>query len=179
MAAAAPIGENVVLHPAMHRPVAQPPQQDASGDGRPMTEGTLAVALAPIAPRWEPTVTVEAVRETVTYTLPVSDAALPQALLRAAAERRAHVIDGKVDAPKAHVPTLAALPPPVASGESGVISLPDAAAEHAARAERTAWETAHDAGFSAAQGQALEQAAPDNDDPRTMAMRLAPTKRDG
>ena len=63
-----------------------------------------------------------------------------------------------------------------------VISLPDAAAEHAAKAERAAWETAHNAGFDADQDAALdhpsEAAADDADDPRTMAMRLAPKKRD-
>ena len=194
MSAAAPIGENIVLHPAM-RAVAPQAQPEATNYARPMTEGTLAVAMEPVALHKEPTVTVAAVRETVTYTLPVSDAALPQALFLAAAERRAAVVDAMVEtvesvvaeAPKAAPAQLSALPPPmpvapvVANGPV-VISLPDAAAEHAAKAERAAWETAHNAGFDADQDAALdhqsEAAADDADDPRTMAMRLAPKKRD-
>ena len=193
MSAAGPIGENVVFHPVLQRPAAPQSQHEPSNYARPMTEGTLAVAREAVSTHGEPTVTVEAVRETVTYTLPVSDAALPQALLRASAERRAAAIDAKintvetvvVEAPRKATPAhLSALPPPLpvapvapVAAEPVVISLPEAVAELSAKTERAAWETARHAGFDAEHDAALDHAT-GSDDPRTMAMRLAPTKRD-
>ena len=159
----------------------------------------LAVALEPVAAPKQPTVTVAAVRETVTYTMPVSEAALPQSLFRAAlAGHAAKHSDATVDmmatpvelitasaAPvAAAAPALTALPPAQAAAkpaavESVVISLPEAAAEQASRQERTAWEMAHQAGFDAEQTAALEPQAHETDELRTLSMRFAPERRDG
>ena len=90
-----------------------------------------------------------------------------------------------VEAPRKATPAhLSALPPPLpvapvapVAAEPVVISLPEAVAELSAKTERAAWETARHAGFDAEHDEALDHAT-GSDDPRTMAMRLAPTKRD-
>ena len=131
--------------------------------------------------------------------MPVSEAALPQSLFRAAlAGHAAKQNDATVDmmatpvelitasaAPvTAAAPALTALPPAQAAAkpvsvDSVVISLPEAAAEQASRQERTAWEMAHQAGFDAAQTAALEPQAHETDELRTLSMRFAPERRDG
>ena len=156
------------------------------------------MALEPVARVKEQTVKVEAVRETVTYTLPVSEAALPQSLFRPASRGRAgnetemtaKVVE-LITAPAASSPALEirTLPPPLPTAKvepasTGteapvVISLPEATAEHAARAERTAWEMARQVGFDDEQMAALDHQANETDDFRALAMRLAPEKREG
>ena len=109
--ATVPAGENVVLHPAVSRPVPPPlwpsmseqrprepdtsafappsaPQSSAFAAGDGYTTGSAALrfdeplseAVLHTSPSPEPTVTVEATRETITYTLPVSEARLPASL---------------------------------------------------------------------------------------------------
>ncbi len=199
--AAIPTGENVVLHPAMIRPATQKPQlapertspertslDTARGESAPVT------VLEPVAKAADPMVKVEAVRETVTYTLPASEAALPQSLFRSAtASRVESVMDVKADVVELITATAQpqpvsernqALPPPLPvvkpdAETSAVISLPEASAELAARAERTAWEQARFAGFEDDQTAALDHVTVEADDFRSMAMRLAPEKREG
>ena len=196
--------ENVLLHPAAHRapagsaPVAHLQELDTLALRPTATEGSLAVVLEPVMPsaRQQPMVTVAAVRETVTYTLPVSEAALPQSLFKSATAKRSVLIEanvqdlaaavGDVAAPRIALPSP--LPPPLpaaipvaisAALQPNVISLPEAAAEQVARHERTAWEIANNAGFESDQSHTLDPSSTDSDDLRTMALRLRPEKRDG
>ncbi len=210
-AAEGPAG-NVVMHPAAAWPVAQPVAQPvhqstaqhpaASALAQPTyssntgsaaaaaaTEGSLARDFDIPVPA--PTVTVAAVRETVTYTLPVSEAAIPPSLLRAAAAKTVptadvvefsdlvakslppplpiHSIAGSED----HAETPANVP-----GSAEVIELPAAEADRAARAERTAWDAVHASGWQHEQAAVLDGAVQNDDDLRTMALRLRPQRRD-
>jgi hypothetical protein len=132
----------------------------------------------------EPAVTVAAVRETVTYTLPVSEAALPKSLLDAAmriadgtATTAARATDLAEPATKIQSPPMLAV-----SASAEVIALPAAEAERTARQERDDWDAAHAAGWQAEQAEALAPAVAqdmDRDDPRSMALRLRPEKREG
>lgn len=169
-------GENVVLHPAVSRPGLQAIAP---------VEGSLAMvieqpAAPPVPPR--PTVTVAATRETVTYTLPVSEAALPQALRKVITGGRP-VTAGSAEAGQAFVTSEPA--PSVRAAEFEPLALP------AGDVEPAAWQDAHAAGFEAEQLQALEAApalattsrlagepAADGDDLRSIALRLRPARRD-
>ena len=142
--------ENVVMHPAVHRPQsgATPTGNLAQPSGEmpqpPVATGRISSAAlaiqhelaepattwhpAPQAPQepsdpplqWQPssgpTVTVAATRETITYTLPVSEARLPAALLArsAAISRSADAIAPAADGPPAPAKrdALPSLPPP-------------------------------------------------------------------
>jgi len=188
------IAENVVLHPAVARPAVTPPPlpleaaldaaiNGAGADSSQVVEPTSAVAvdLEPVQP--EKTVTVEAVRETVTYRVPVSEAALPQSLLKAAGDL---AIDLE---PKAEEALPRALPPPLPEMPAvveppAVIALPEAAAEHSMKVERQSWDAAHQAGWrqghdSTLNGHQAEEPGLPADDTRTMALRLRPAKREG
>ena len=151
------MAENVVMHPAIVRPanpVGPAPVQRAS-------DGMLARALEPVPPSAaEPSVTVAAVRETVTYTLPVSDAALPRSLFDVAdkteklAEQRPELPEVAIAAPSAAEAPVISLPPP---------PLPV--------------QPTPDTGESATPSTHAPETV-DHDDPRTMALRLRPEKRD-
>ena len=194
----APSGsDNVVLHPAVAAWPSQSPPTPASVASAHYaampTEGSLARALEPEASLAlrsapEPTVTVAAVRETVTYTLPVSEATVPQSLLRAAATQA-----GRVEASHASrsadievvvqpssllpppLPTRVGIAAPAVQTTADVIALPTAAAEIAAGVEVQAWDDAEKAGFTEDHVAALSPGL--DDELKTMALRLRPEKR--
>ena len=171
-----PVAENVVLHPAVVRPAPAPAQPT----GAESVTGRL-VEVMPAAP--ERTVTVEATRETYTYRVPVSEAAIPASLLKAATSGRATLLDAVAEPVLVETPN-AALPPPLPPAQSAVVEpqiivLPDAAAEQSARGERAGWESAHQNGWRNGHDAALTSAAIETDDTRTMALRLRPQSRDG
>ncbi len=184
---AAPARPPINSAPVEHTHVESAPVETRLGEN-----ATISI-LSPAAHAREPMVKIEAVRETVTYSLPVSEAALPQSLFRTAStvkpepvmDIQADVVDLiTADAQPQPVPARnPALPPPLpvskpAVETAAVISLPDAAVELAARAERTAWEQARFAGFEGDQIASLDAVAAETDDFRSMAMRLAPEKRE-
>ncbi len=156
-----PIAENVVMHPAVVRPGA-PSGTAASGGASPTpvqraSEGMLARALEPIAaPSAEPSVMVAAVRETVTYTLPVSEAALPRSLFGATEEAVNVAEHGQELRNDATAPSTLA--------EAPAMSLPPPALSSALESPALAPRASHE--------------AVDQIDPRAMALRLRPEQRD-
>lgn len=192
---ATPIPENVVLHPALARPTgtngaanAEPEvrvNDAAAGRATDVVVGETAILVPETTPA-EKTVTVEAVRETVTYKVPVSEAVVPQSILRAAVAS-----DGAVESVAVEAPARSLPPPlpetPVAARATvetpEIIVLPEAAAEFSARAERSSWESAHQAGWhnghdAILNGSASHADAVNSEETRTMALRLRPMKRD-
>ena len=164
--------ENVVLHPALARP-AEPKVAEPEAP---------VIILGPSVPAEVPekTVTVEAVRETVTYKVPVSEAALPHSLMKAAeAALETEAATAAIEAPRS------SLPPPLPAAKSAeapqVIALTEVVAEQSAKAERAGWDAAHQSGWRPAHDAALNGQANGHsaaDDTRTMALRLRPEKRE-
>lgn len=170
--------DNVVLHPAVLRPtgpLAEAPQ--ASFDE---PEAADVIPAAPQPPA-EPTMRVEAVRETITYSVPVSEATLPPHLLRAG-QRLATVAE--VPVPRTVALESGRLPPPLppsapeleaasASQQAPVIALPDATAAQAVRADHSSpyRDTANSWQF-----EPHGHLVPDLplDDTRSIALRLRP-----
>lgn len=159
------VPENIVFHPAVSRP------HPAPGQVSPPSAGIAPPCAAP--QRDDPTVTVSASRETVTYTLPAADAALPRTVLESAVTRLAKTAPACASEAGALPPPL---PMPVPDDAAGaVIALPEAAAEIIARNERQAWEEFHASGWSGEP----ETASPAVDDACGIAHRLRPERRDG
>jgi hypothetical protein len=163
------MAENAVLHPAVSRPSAPVAPE-------PSAEPRGGAAREP-----HRTVTVEAVRETLTYRLPVGDAAVPPPLLEAAGtaleiEAESDAVAGSkaLEAPavEAKAPAAASVPPPLPEA----IALPRAAADHGERAEHSSPECAHPVGWRPPHEAAHNGHAAEADDTRTMALRLSPRR---
>lgn len=150
--------ENVVLHPAVVRAPGQ-----TRGEPEPASAATEAEAVIAIGPS-EPvdrgptpsdkTVTVEAVRETLTFTMPMEEAALPVSLIKSL-EAQTTDIDSEpasIELSKAGTHSdPSALPPP----------LPASAASTSAPGRSS-----------------FSELAVDGDDTRSMALRLRPPGRE-
>ncbi len=186
--------ENVILHPAVNRSAA--PTQPAPVTPVPPASASLVEAPA------EPTVTVEATRETFTYRVPVSEAQMPAGLLRATQGATARVLEmtpmaeevRAIEASTSAVvsdvapavikvlpPPLPNLAPPVAETAievADVIALPEAAADQSARVERAGWEAAQANGWRMAHDTTLNAHIELPDDIRTMARRFGPQNRE-
>ncbi|MGE0697851.1 MAG: hypothetical protein AB7O57_02020 [Hyphomicrobiaceae bacterium] len=80
--------------------------REPTGSATPEAVASPVIELAPAAVAAEPTITVAATRESVTYTLPVSEARLPATLLA-----RLGSADRPVAEPPASVPSETAAPP--------------------------------------------------------------------
>ncbi len=184
LASAAPLAENVVPHPALVRPAAS--QMQSPVEPAPSLPDTAAdaaaVVLEPAHEAIERMVTVEAVRETMTYKVPVAEAALPHAIGKLA-EETADLIAASASS----VERSRSLPPPLPveapaaradDVDAPVILLPAAAADHRAHAERSSWERAEQEGWRNGHDRLLSGHIPEPDETRTMALRLRPSKRD-
>ena len=182
MGAHPPLPENVVPHPALARPVG--PQQSPS-EAAPALPDTAVddavVVLEPAPEAAEKMVTVEAVRETMTYKVPVSEAVLPHTIGKLAEETA-----DLIAASPSPVERVRSLPPPLPGDapaahadepEAPVILLPAAAADHRAQAERSSWERAEQEGWRNGHDHLLSGHSPEPDETRTMALRLRPSKR--
>lgn len=171
--------------------------------GRPAGTFTPAQGLAVPGPSVE----VEARRETITYRVPVSEAAMPAGLLEAMSTSRPGRRETELDAlplPADPLPAIAqalagelavrsepavpppprtrAMPPPVPTrtiaSDGNVIAMPAAAGDVSAQSERRDWDDAHAAGWRNSHDAALTTHTADADETRSLALRLRPT-RDG
>jgi hypothetical protein len=182
-----PRPENVVIHPAMSRPVQQsgpergaelspmrpnvPPltgtAAEASVEARDDAEPTRQ-ATGPATPA-EPTVTVSATRESISYKLPMSEARLPMSL--AGSGRRAVVAENIVAA-DADTPSAPSLPPP----------LPAAPASATGETSPAAADTHQSPGPAAISHDRQPSENPREapvDDVQTLARRFGPVVREG
>ena len=137
------------------------------------------VAAPPVATPAEPTVTVAATRETVTYTLPVSEARLPPSLLaRAQSKTQVATATAPMPGDATYVVSAApakALPPPLRPAasviEADVIALPASSSSPMVAAKPVVEHSAP----------VIQSAAGDTigEDVRSMALRFGPATREG